>query len=175
MTQQVLQEGNKVTVRGANGNDSFEFTPGTARHTVVLNGERHQFDATAIDTVTFDGGLGKDSAKLIGGAAKQQVELQPMSGMAQGTGYKVNVYGTEKINATSGSAGDEAVLRDSSTDDALQAEKDFAHLAGYFYANEVWNMTRVRGISSAGGRDTLKRNDSLDYVFETEGDWLATP
>ena len=175
VTQQVLQEGNKVTVRGTNGNDSFEFTPGTTTHTVVLNGKTHQFDAAAIDTVTFDGGLGKDSAKLTGGAAKQQVELLPMSGAVQGTGYKVNVYGTEKINATSGSAGDEAVLRDSSADDALQAEKAFARLAAYFYANEVSNMARVRGISSAGGRDTLKRNDPLDYVFETEGDWLTTP
>ena len=171
VTQQIVQTDSNVIVRGTNGNDTFQFNAATT--TVILNGESHTFDPASVSTITFDGGLGKDTAEITGSTAKQQIDLSPMSGTIQTPSYTVNIYGTEKTSVTGGSGGDEAVLHDSAADDSLYVQGNLSRLAAYFYSIDLSNMQRVHATSSAGGRDTLTRVDPLDYVLETEGDWLS--
>ncbi len=146
VTQQVVQDGSVVTVRGTNGNDSFQFNAATT--TVILNGESHTFDPASVNTITFDGGLGKDTAEITGSTAKQQIDLSPMTGTIQTASYTVNVYGTEKTSITGGSGGDEVVLHDSAADDSLNVQGNLARLAAYFYSVELSNMQRVHATSS---------------------------
>ena len=62
----VCREGNRGLVHGTEGNDRFGFEPGTPWR-VTINAVQYELDPAEVASVTFDGGMGDDTATLAGG------------------------------------------------------------------------------------------------------------
>jgi hypothetical protein len=169
----VRQQGSKVVVRGTNGNDSFEFTPGTTTHTVVLNGETRQLEAANVDAVFFDGGLGKDTARVVGTAGKDVATLSPTFGTVKGGNYDLRLSAIEQIqvDGVSGSD-DQATLLDSFSDDTLTTAQKSATLSGYYFSNQATNFATVVAQSQSGGYDVVNEQPH-DFVLIKQGNWIS--
>ncbi len=181
VAQSITREGYRVVVRGTNAADRFEFQAGVTTHTIRLNDETQTFPAQEVTDVRFDGGLGKDSATIVGFSPEDQVDLTPKTAVLKGPGYKVTVTSTEDITVVSTGPGKEARVYDSPFDDRLRAERESVRLEAGFYPQEASYYTqKVEGFArvvanSRSGEDRLIRLDLLDYVLEQTGSWLPEP
>jgi len=174
----VAQRGTQVTVIGTSRDDSFEFAAGDVKHTLTINQDVYEFEATEVTGFEFDGSEGSDTALLTGSAAEDDVaELHPLTGTltsAEGVspGYQVEVVNAENIVADGGGGQDEARLHDSALDDLLEADHDFARLAGYYFANEARQFDEVTAISTSGGHDTKDIEETIEFLLTPEGPWV---
>lgn len=173
VTQQIVQQGTELIVRGTNGDDQFRFEAGTTVHTVTLNGESRTVDPAAVTRIRFLGGLGSDTAELDGGSPDDQAELSPKSATLQGASYAVTVESTEQIVLRSTGANSLARISDSPGDDSLRAEAGQVRLEAPLYTQQVQGFRRVLASSQRGGRDRLQLLGPLDFVFEQTGSWLT--
>ncbi len=179
--QSITRENFRVVVRGTNAADHFEFRAGATNHTIRLNDQTETFPAHEVTDVRFDGGLGWDSATIVGFSAEDQVDLTPKTAVLTGPGYKVTVTSTEDITVVSTGPGAEARVNDSPFDDRLRAERESVRLEAGFYPQEASYYTqKVEGFArvvanSRSGEDRLIRLDLLDYVLEQTGSWLPEP
>ena len=177
VTQQILQQGSEVVVRGTNGDDDFAFVAadtGDGQHEVKLNGETHHFDASVVSSILFDGGLGVDTATLTGSTAADQFDVVAKSASLRGAGYVAEVVRTEKTttNAGTGAAQDKAALADSAADDVLRAEIDSASLAAFYYEHVLREFEEITALSSHGGQDKKAVDEAIDYLLTTDGPWI---
>ncbi len=171
-TQLVVQQDRQVTVRGSSAADRLILTLGGAEHVLSINGQEHRLSAAAVDAVMIDGGFGRDTIRIVGTAGNERASLWPKGGLLQGATVRVNLAGLEEIDIEGGDGYDQAELIDSFGDDQLLAASEFAQLFGYFYGHQISQFEWVTARSQSGGQDRLLRFDPLDYVLQTEGDWL---
>jgi hypothetical protein len=172
VSQEIVQRGRQLLVRGTNGNDAFEFVAGTDKHTVKVNGASREFAASLIDEFVFDGGLGTDTARVVGTAGKDVATLAPKIGTIEGDNYDLSLTAIERIHADGfGGQEDEAILLDSLADDTLLARQKMAKLSGYYFANEVSNFAQVVARSHSGGHDVVDQK-AIDFVLTKEGNWV---
>jgi hypothetical protein len=169
---QIERQGSQVVVRGSNSGSVFRFQAGATTHTVTLNGDTQQFPAAEVTSFRFEGGLGNDTAELVGVGSQDQVDLAPKSATLQGDGYVVSVSGSEEISVRSTGPGDEVRIVDSPANDMLRAEPSSANLQNFAYTQRIAGFRRIVATSQAGGQDQLLRANELDYVLEHTGSWL---
>ena len=177
----ITREDSRVVVRGTNAADQFEFRAGATTHTIRLNDETRTFPSNEVNDIRFDGGLGRDSASIVGISPEDEVDLTPKTAVLKGPGYKVTVTGTEDITVASTGPGREARVNDSPFNDRLLAEREQVRLdAGFYPQKESYYTQRVEGFErviadSQTGEDRLLKQDLLDYVLEQSESWLTEP
>jgi hypothetical protein len=165
------QSGSTVTVNGTSGDDNFEFTAG-ARDTVTLNGVTRTFDPAAVTKIIFDGGAGKNTAKLTGSTGNDTATLGLGSGTLSGSNFSVSVSNVSTLTVNGGGGQDTATLQDSTSNDHLQAAGDEATLSNDLgYLTSVIAFSQVQAKSTNGGTDTAQVG-AIDFALQQQGNWL---
>ena len=67
-----------------------------------INGQTHEFRRAAVDTVSFTGGAGNDTATVLGTAADNTARLSPESGWLKDGALTVSVVDAETITFMGG-------------------------------------------------------------------------
>ncbi|MHB8897649.1 MAG: ELWxxDGT repeat protein [Thermoguttaceae bacterium] len=144
-----------VDVQGTDGDDTFAFAPGDEPGVwlVTLNGAESEYRAPSI-LVRFHGGMGNDSAKLLGDDMPDVVTLLPGGGTLSNGAYSVEIEGFEKVFADAGRGNNEAILYDGVGDDTLEANPNSATLTGADFENTVVSSPLMYIYGEAGGKDT---------------------
>ena len=111
-----------VVVRGTAGDDTFEFDA-TASRNVTVNGVRYEFDNAEVESVTFEGGEGYDTAALtsVDPSANDSAEIWPDHGTFSSGGVPFTLTDVESISIDGGAGRDTVVIHDSAGDDELYA------------------------------------------------------
>src|SRR5207253_1387649 len=89
--------GSTLTVKGTTRNDSFSFTAGSVRDSLVLNGVKLAADVARVKTVVFQGNKGSNSANLTTGRGVNTLTLNPTGGTLTGSGYTVRLVGVGHV------------------------------------------------------------------------------
>jgi subtilisin-like proprotein convertase family protein len=170
----VAWSGDAVTVFGTTSDDQFEFAAG-AWHQVTINEVRYEFDSRAVASLSFDGGLGNDSAILHASSGDGDIAtLSPTTAILEGTGYRIDVTAVPDIVVVSVGGADAAYLHDSASDDILIGSHDDAQFFGAGFCNRVSGFQNVYAYSTTGN-DTAELHDSAgDDIFQAAANWWAT-
>ena len=109
-----------VTVHGTDGDDAFEFGP-TASLEAIIKGVRYHFDDSEVETVTFDGGDGYDTAHLaaVEPDSDDAAELWHNRATFDSAGRDFTLTNAESIEIAAGAGQDTVVVHDSPGDDEL--------------------------------------------------------
>ena len=118
----VHHEGTSLTVHGTAGDDDFEFGP-TASLDAVINGIRYRFEDAEVETVSFDGGDGYDTAGLtsIVPDSADSAELWHDHGTFSSGGVTCTLSSVESIDVDGRGGEDTVALHDSPGDDLIAA------------------------------------------------------
>ena len=160
--------GSGVTVHGTDNADVLEFDA-SASLLVVINGIPYEFDDTEVDSVTFDGGEGNDTATLRGTGGNETAELHPMSAFFAGDGFTVTLANTADITIYGGGGSDTAHFQDSTGHDSYVGTPTYAALSGDEFNNRAWFFEKVH-VEAGDGIDVAKFYDSPG-----NDDYVATP
>ena len=144
--------GSHAGIVGTAGDDLFTFTAGPAVYVITLNGQVWHYDATFIETVSFDGDAGNDLAQLIGTAGNDAVILRPGSARLTHDGKNVDFTFTdvETVEAQTGGGADTAELYGSVGSDRYKAYPDSAYMTGTAYHNQVDGFDQVSAYAGGG-------------------------
>lgn len=152
LDDQITLEGRHLTIRGTDGQDSFEVVTGS-EYGVTLNGSTRTFDAASIDRITViadkdDTAVLHDTTgdDLIYGSPEQiQVVADALTLEAFGAGDMV-------VIADAGGV-DEAQLIDSSGDDLFASDPESSTLSGDGFSIRIESVQYVHAYASSGGND----------------------
>jgi len=158
-TNLVRQDGQNVYVSGTAGDDVFSFAAGT-RHQIEINGVEYQFAAAAVQSITFNGGAGNDSAVLFDSPGDELFITAPGYGGMFGPGFKVQAFDCQQITAYAAAGDDTARLYDSAGDDTFVATPGYAGMFAADSANHVHGFDTVVAFATAGGHDSARFYDS---------------
>ena len=177
LTNLVSVNGADVSVMGTDRDDAFEFELADS-HFVRINGTQYHFEDIqgVADTVSFQGGLGIDSATFFGTEADESARFYTGTGefysgseFYDETGFFVDAA-AEHLIAHSGGGRDFIKMYDSPDDDLFTATPEMAtlvgpgysHTARGFYVGLGYAMNR-EGEDGAGGYDRAILDGSADY------------
>ena len=79
------------------------------------------------------------------------------------------------MTAEGGGGYDRAYLYDSPGNDLLELDGESARLTSWgtdTYSLEAIDFDWVRALGTSGGQNSQQLNSAIDFVLETEGDWL---
>jgi uncharacterized cupredoxin-like copper-binding protein len=169
-------DGSAAQVFGTDGVDTFEFAL-TGSYGITIKGVEYHLDDTSgvAETVSFDGGLGQDSAEFFGGAGDESARFFTGSGEFysgsedyDAAGFKVDVT-AEDLIAHSGGGRDFVKMYDSPGDDLFTASPREATLVGPGYSHAghgfyvgLGYATNRAGDDRAGGNDKAVMQDSAE-------------
>ena len=85
-----------MVIHGTSGDDRLDFAA-ASWHQVTINGVHYAFDSAVVNTFTFDGGEGNDTAVLCGSAGDDTLVMRPTTATLSGPGYRVAVTAAETI------------------------------------------------------------------------------
>jgi len=151
--------GGTVTVAGSDGEDRFEFAP-LGSFLVTINGVSYHFDGPDVASVTFDGGIGHDTALLVGTSGDDTAVLSPDQGQLISDGALVSVLGVESITIRTEGGIDTVRVYDSKGDDTLEAWPHSTTITGQGFSHEVDGFEVLLAYAKAGGGDTAVLHDS---------------
>ncbi|MCX7425571.1 MAG: proprotein convertase P-domain-containing protein [Planctomycetia bacterium] len=154
----VQQEGGSVVIHGTSGDDRLEFA--AASRQVTINGVDYAFDPAVVNTFTFDGGEGDDTAVLRGSAGADTLVMRPTTAALSGPGYRVAVTAAETIIVVGAGGADKAYLYDSAGDDSFVATPSCATLSGAGFFNQAEGFRHVYAYATAGGTNKAYLYDS---------------
>lgn len=157
----VTTAGTEIQVFGTDGADAFEFAA-TGSYTVTINGVEYHFDDAVYETIVFNGGMGDDSATLIGGAGAEVARFFPDHGTFGENGFLVTVNGTTAITAHGGGGDDSAFMYDSPGDDDFVSRKGYGKLSGDGFSLETFDFMVTYGYATTrdGGNDVAYMEDT---------------
>ena len=169
VTNLVAQDGRAISVEGTAGDDRFTFTAGDQPQ-VTINGVSYTFDAAAVQSVTFDGRDGTDTAVFFGTSGNDEAVLRVGSAELTGPGYAVSAVDVEDVTVYGGGGTDTAFLYDSAGDDEFVAAEDDAQLTGPGFSSRAVDFPYVHAYATAGGFDVA-------FLYGSAGDdiYSATP
>ncbi len=167
LTNLVSVDGAAVTVFGTDQDDTFEFEVASS-HYVRINGTQYYFaDVEGVaETVSFDGGVGTDSATFLGSEANESAVFQTGSGdFYSGSetydqiGFYVDVT-AENLVAYSGGGRDFAKMYDSPGNDTFTSAPEVSSLVGEGYSHIVHSFHSALGYATnRSGNDHSGGND----------------
>ena len=174
LTNLVSVDGAAITVTGTDQDDAFEFEV-TNSYFVRINGTQYHFadEAGVAETVSFDGGLGNDSATFVGSAADESGNFFTGNGEFYSgeenydeTGFFVDAI-AENLVAYSGGGSDYIKMYDSPGDDIFTSSPTVCTLVGPGYSHTGYDFyvglgyaTNREGDDTAGGFDQAFMTDS---------------
>jgi hypothetical protein len=172
-------------ITGTADDDTIKFTAGPTHHKVFVNNYAYVYVAAEVESFKINGAGGNDTAQLVGSTSADTVTLRPTPGLStlqlpdytlRGIAYVVTVANVEHVTAEGGGGYDRAYLYDSSGDDLLELEGESARLASWgtdVYSLEALDFDWVRAIGTAGGQNSQQLNGAIDFVLETQGQWIS--
>jgi hypothetical protein len=171
LTNAVGQGGGHEVISGTDGDDVFEFGPGSTPGywTVKVNGVTHEVQAETV-AVEFDGVDGNDRVMLTGTQGNETLQLWPGRGTFAGTDCTVTVANVESIIVAGGGGTDVALLRGApGVKDTFRADPDGATMSGDGYSNQVLACRYVHGYGNPGDQDVamLWGNPATNDTFES--------
>ena len=144
-----------LVIEGTAGDDLFELTLGDV-YLVSLNGNVSQYPAVSVDSITFNGGGGHDTAILMGSAGDETVELRPGAATLLGQGIEVYVNGADSIVANGGGGQDRVTFYDSNQDDLFESQANAGVLSGPDLLNVAGDFDVIIAYANAGGNDVAR-------------------
>jgi hypothetical protein len=121
--------GTSVTVHGTNEADQFHYAP-TGSHQVVINGVEYRFEDAEVSSVQFIGGLGDNTATLVGSSANETLTVRPSSATFELPGMQVQVADTVRVVANGGGGRDIGNLYGGAGADTYTGNPSFGRLIG---------------------------------------------
>ena len=111
-----------VVVRGTAGDDTFEFVS-AASCEMAVNGVRYEFGEGEVESVSFDGGGGYDTANLISAdpSVEDRTELWPDHGTFTSGGVITTLADVDSINIDGGGGEDTVIINGSAWGDKVTA------------------------------------------------------
>ena len=173
LTNLVSVDGAGVTVTGTDDDDAFEFEL-TDSYFVRINGTQYHFEDAdgVVETVTFDGGLGTDTATFTGSEADESARFFTGSGefysgkeVYDETGFFVDAI-AEHLVAYSEGGLDYAKMYDSAGDDVFTSSPTMSSLVGPGYSHTVHDF--YVGLGYATNREGEDRSGGNDQAFMTD-------
>jgi hypothetical protein len=157
--------GRTLNVQGTVRADQFTFTAGTPNHRITFDGAGYMVAASAIDSVTYTGNGGADTASLVAAGTGNVAALCPNSGQLRGSGYTAIASGVTNLYVTGG-ATDQAYFAVSAGPDLFVATPAYAYLQGAGFLEQANGFGFARADATAGGTDSALLYDSAgDDVF----------
>lgn len=168
VTNLVSQSSRTVNVQGTGGNDQFAFTAGAALQ-ASINGVTYTFSRKRVDTVTFNGQGGADSASLLPAAGSQTLVLRSGFVDLLGAGYDVRTCATSKVSIDGG--GGTAVVSDFNGSDRLTAAGTQARIDDGVTAV---TLDHFRQIAAQAGPGATRKTQlsAVDFILQLSGPWL---
>ena len=177
-------DGSVAQAFGTDGADTFEFAP-TGSYRITVKGVEYHLDDTSgvPETVSFDGGLGRDSAVFFGSAADESARFFTGSGEFysgsenyDAAGFFVDVT-CEDLIGHSGGGRDFVKMYDSPGDDLLSTTPamitlvgpGYSHTAHDFYVSLGYATNRDGGDRSGGNDEAVMLDSAESDKFKL--DW----
>ena len=169
----VNHTGTTVDVYGTDEVDAYSFAPAPgATYEVAVNGVKYGFAETAVDTITFAGGVARDSATITGLVGSDTLDWTDYQLLLTGSGVSVATSNVEDVTVTSGGGDDTAQIHDSAGDDLFTATPDLATLEATDYKLTVDGYRYVHAYSSKTGTDEARFVDSPGRD-KTKAEWVS--
>ena len=149
----VHRDGTTVNVYGTDSADEFVFNAFTG-FDVSIKGVPYHYDTSEINLVAFDGGVGEDSATLVGNTGDEYGTLFPDHGELAGTDWTATVTGVVSTELVSGGGYDYVQMYDSVGDDHYESAPGLTTLSGEGYVLRAKDFAVNLGYGRAGGTDT---------------------
>lgn len=168
---QITVEGTHLTVRGTDGEDTFEVaTDGEYR--ITLNGVSRRFAVESIDEITLIAGK-DDTVVLHDTAGNDTIYADPAQTRLVADGLTVVAAGAGEVTVVADAGGiDEAHLSDSPGDDVFVGRKELATLSGDGFAIRVESVEYVHAYARLGGNDRAEMHGSdADELFVGRETW----
>ena len=150
ITNLVAVSGDSVQISGTSGDDSFVYQA-SRNHRFSINGTLYKFDG--LNTISFDGGAGIDTASLTGSKADDTAIFRPGELDLTSAHYSVHVTDSETIRVYGGGGWDYGVFNDSAGDDKFYGNPGYSLMKGDGFMNFATNFDRIDAVSNAGGFD----------------------
>jgi hypothetical protein len=147
-----LQNGTLIFT-GTTGNDSFNFTAGSA-YTISLNAATVTVPPAVVHAIIFNGNGGSDTATLTVAGAGNLASLAPGRATLTASNYSLLVSGAAQVNAYGG-PGDLAYFTDSGSANTFLARPAYASLSGAGFTGVASGFGYVNATSGAGDRAYL--------------------
>jgi hypothetical protein len=176
LTNLVSIDGSAVSVLGTDQDDAFEFEL-TGSYFVRINGTQYHIENVpgVPETVSFNGGLGTDSATFIGSAADETAQFFTGRGeffsgseFYDNTGFFVDVT-AENLIAHSGGGRDVAKMYDSPGDDVFTSSPDMSSLVGPGYSHAVHGFYAAHGYATNRAGDDRSGGNDLAIMHDSAG------
>ena len=161
----VHKDETSATVYGTDGDDWFMFEAcvpppevsiGAVDRRVTINGVAYTFTLPTIPppvfSVTFDGGLGDDSAVFYGSGGNDWGKLWPGHARMTGFGYTVSTTSTESAAAYGNGGMDVAQLFDSPAADSFCGSDQWGWMSGPGFGNAAHGFCYVHAYASDDGQ-----------------------
>jgi len=125
--------------------------------------------------ILIDGLGGNDRVDYLGSDQTESFFTTPSQLSINTTAQSIGVFRVEDIRVEGGGGDDEAVIRDSDQSDQLNAAGSVVALfAGNGNRIGIANVPRVQAISAVDPASDTTNIDTIDFVLEFAGDWVAS-
>ena len=149
-----------IVFSGTDLDDQFEFRAGELYHTVLVNGQQHQIDASLRTNFYFDGLGGNDTILITGSDSVERVVTDGYSATMRSEYWRVETVNGEQFMIDSGGGYDRAFMYDTADDDRIKMTQDYARQWNDNYTVETRGYHRTYAYADNGGNDRAYLYDS---------------
>ena len=152
LTNLVCRQGNRLELRGTDGNDSLQLIVGQ-RLEVTVNGVSYALDGPLPGQVLIQAGGGYDTLRLSTGAGNDTATLRVGGLKVDGPGYVLEGYDLEQQYVDGGAGWNTAYLTDSPGRDVFRGWPTSSVFQGAGFRHHVQGFADVRAFARQGGAD----------------------
>ena len=152
---------NTATVDASDEPNEISLVMGDELHTLIIDGEVHEFDADVVDRILIFANEGDDTVTIQGSGQDERVEAFDGSTELLSTNYIARVEDAESISINTGEGSDRVEFIDSEGEDLVSLAHDqatFARSGGETVI--VTGHERVEAFAQNGGNDIVNFTDS---------------
>ncbi len=164
-------DGNRVTVYGTSGDDTFVIRAGLVEHTIQIDFVAYSFDASQITEIELGSGSGDDQVTIVGSSADDLIDLQPKRGTVTTDHYQIRVNNVEQIRVDGGAGVDRATMTGSNQDDTFRARPNAGTLTGPGFALEVEGVRSIDAFALDGNDRAYLHDSDRDDEFTGKEAW----
>ena len=161
ITDPVSVQNGVLTVRGTSGNDQIQFHQGAVLD-VHLNGESFTFNSAHVSEIVVIGGAGNDSIVATFSNRLDRAVINGLRADASHHDFDFTARGFESIDFIAQNDAGRLVIRDTASQDFVQAEQGFVSITTNGTTNTAAGFTNVI-VSASDGYDRI-------VVTGTDGD-----
>jgi pre-peptidase len=170
----VERAGTTVNVYGTDEADAFSFDASSG-FDISIKGIPYRFAPNELSLLTFDGGLGDDTAAMTGTAGDEEAILHPDHGEFSGNGWKATVASVVSTELIGGGGYDLVQMNDSLGDDRYESAPGLSTLTGPGFTLSAKDFSVSHAYGKTGGKDTAvihgPEGSRVKFKSDNEGGW----